>query len=69
MCQTDIVSVSSYGHVCVRQSRHMDMRVSDWDNVCLVIWTCVRQTEIVSVSSYGRECVRQSRHMDVCVSD
>ena len=53
MYQTEIVSVSSYGHVCV----------------CLVIWTCVRQTEIVSVSSYGHVCVRQSRHMDVSVSD
>ena len=58
MCQIEIVSLSSYGQVCVKQSRHMDMSVSDWDSVCLVIWTCVHQTEIVSVSSYGRVCVR-----------
>ena len=47
--------------------------MSDWDSVCLAIWTCVCQngivsvsymdvyvcqTEIVSVSSYGRVCVR-----------
>ena len=44
VCQTEIVSVSSYGRECVRQSRHMDV--------------CVCQTEIVSVSSYGRVCVR-----------